>query len=171
MVPVVTVPVPATLEDIRVERSGDIFPSARLEGLRTALVLFAAGFYGRQDAFWIAEAGLRATCVDIDREKIQHMATLYPKGWSFVCDDVFEYVKTAESWRLRWDIVTVDCKSDLFDNASRMVDTWCDRAKRIVILGSDGLSLIVPPNDWTVVDVIHRSDHEGGVYWTVMERA
>ena len=63
-------------------RPRELYPRRVLDGLTTALVLFAAAFHGRQDAIWIAKAGMNGTCVDIDAEKLEEMKVAYPAAGS-----------------------------------------------------------------------------------------
>jgi hypothetical protein len=59
-----------TLDDIRDDGRGDVFPRGLLRPTDTALCLFAAGFLGANDVYWLYEAGLQeVTCVDTDAER------------------------------------------------------------------------------------------------------
>lgn len=162
-----TTTAPRTREDIRDEEAGESFPQYLLVGCETALVLFAAGFLGKQDAFWIAEAGLTATCIDSDAERLGEMMPLYPYRWAFLHDDAFDY---ATDTRRKWDVVTVDCPSGAFARCSGMVDVWCSRARVAVVLGTGFRTIVTAPEGWRVTERRRRSSHDGGVYWTVLER-
>ena len=61
------------------ESERHLYPVEALRGLRTALMGFCAAFLGRQDCVWVEEAGLVATCVDTDAERLFEMAGLYPE--------------------------------------------------------------------------------------------
>lgn len=108
---------PTTFEQIREERRGDLYPRHLLVGCQNALVLFAAGFYGANDAYWIAEAGLEAICVDIDAEKLAVMKELYPRNWRFVQNDYLGYLNTLPT-QFRYDVVSVDCPSSLIPHCA-----------------------------------------------------
>lgn len=159
--------VPQTREEIRDDAIGATFPCALLDGKRTALVLFAAGFHGKQDAFWVAEAGLVATCVDSDEVLLGEMAVLYPAEWRFQLADAYEY---AASTRRTWDVVTVDCPSGQFARASSSVAVWCSCARSAVVLGTGIRTTVDAPDGWYVSGRRRRSAYDGGVYWTVLER-
>lgn len=93
--------IPSSLADIS---PGYPFPYP-LSGVRSALVLFAAGWYGKNDAYWIAMADVpEVTCIDIDEEKMSIMEDIYPIDWNFIVGDVFQYEFDRE-----WDIITADC--------------------------------------------------------------
>lgn len=146
----------------------NVYPSRVLEGQRTALVLFAAGFLGRQDAYWIHKAGLRAVCVDIDAEKLLEMAGLYPADWLFADVDAYRFCQHAT---IRWDVVSLDPPTGQFAAVAEKVDLWCARANHAVILGSGPDFHVKTPEGWTVTETLQRSEYRGGVYWTVLERA
>lgn len=155
-----------TLAEVYSEPEGRAYPRHILEGCESALVLFAAAFDGRQDAYWIAEAGMRATCVDI--RSMNRMSRLYPAVWEFIEADAFEFCETTGG---QWDIVSIDCPSGAFQQCADMVGLWCDLARVAVILGN-GLDVLVhPPAGWRLTEMRRRSDFRGGVYWAVLERA
>ncbi len=157
---------PLTYESIRSEGDGAVFPRDVLYGMEDALVFFAAGFYGRQDAFWIAEAGMRATCIDIRCENLNAMKDVYPSDWEFICRDV---------WQARYeypmvDVVTVDCGSQDFERVAAYADRFCALARHFAILGTGENSMLVAPPGFELNRLIKRSDYAGGTYWAVLER-
>jgi hypothetical protein len=159
-----------TLEQVRVGAAARLYPRDRLEGCETALVLFAAAFHGQQDAIWMADAGLTATCVDVDAEKLGEMEAVYPAGWEFVQEDAFEYTISADiEHRRTWDVVSLDCPSNLFDECADFLPLWCELANRAVILGTGVSTVVEPPPAWRVTERLRRSNFLGGVYWTVLE--
>lgn len=155
-----------TLDKIRNQAAGGVYPVGLLEQCDTALVLFAAGFYGRQDAIFIADAGLTATCVDNDYEKLRAMTSIYPDGWEFIAADVFAY--TASTLRV-WDLVSIDTPSDSFQRCADEIAWWCSFAEKAVVLGCGETTEIAPPTGWVVSEMQRRSDFKGGVYWAVIE--
>jgi hypothetical protein len=156
-----------TLEQVRAGSSPALYPCVVLEGCETALVLFAAAFYGQQDAIWIAEAGMSATCVDLDAARLAEMSSMYPSDWEYVTGDVFDFAWAAQD---RWSVVSIDCPSNLFDKCADWIDTWCRLARKAVILGTGVGTEVDPPPGWTITEVLPRSSFQGGVYWTVVER-
>jgi hypothetical protein len=156
-----------TLQNVREGANPKLFPRHALVGCNDALVLFAAAFYGKQDAVWIADAGLTATCVDIDEAKLEVMAAAYPDDWTFVTGDCFEFATVAGQ---QWDVVSIDCPSNEFGRCAELLPLWCLLARKVVLLGSGLLSQVVPPDGWLVTDTVHRSNYTGGVFWSVVER-
>jgi hypothetical protein len=159
--------VTVSLADIRATADGT-YPVRVLEGCETALLLFAAGFHGRQDGIFVADAGLTATCVDIRPERLHDMAAVYPSAWEFLVDDAFDYVEQTER---QWDVVSVDCPSGMFQRCADLIETWCDLARRVVVLGASAESArsVRRPLPWAMTSLVKRSDYRGGVYWAVME--
>lgn len=163
---------PATLHDVRAE-AGHSYPLESLVGCETALMLYAAGFYGRQDCIFVADAGLRATCVDLDAERLETMKQLYPDSWEFVTMDALAYACTWRAAHRKWDVVSVDPPSSQFDVVANRLEWLCDVARYSVIIGT-GLGLehqLSIPNGWALKETIRRSDYLGGVFWSVLERS
>lgn len=156
-----------TLETIRKTAAPELYPRHMLAGCTDALVLFAAAFHGMQDAVFLADAGLDATCVDVDHGKLDEMTLVYPEGWEYVHGDVFEYATTTNR---SWDLVSLDPPSNLFDRCAELLPLWCLLANRAVILGHGHDTAIVPPTGWAATFKMWRSTFAGGCYWTVLER-
>lgn len=155
-----------TLERVRANANPDLYPRRVLEGRNSALVLFAAGFHGAQDAIWINDAGMTATCVDVNHKMLGEMVLAYPMTWEYVHGDAFEYAELTER---QWDVVTIDCPTSLFDRCSEELPLWCALARRAVVLGTGIGTEVDPPAGWKVTEVVPRSRFQGGVYWTVIE--
>jgi hypothetical protein len=156
-----------TLESVRGQADPASFPIDALEGCETALVLFAAAYYGRQDALWVADAGLRATCVDSDSEKLVAMHHIYPGDWKMVVADVYEWASAADG---KWDVVTLDPFTNDFVRCADLIGTWCRLARRAVVLGTGPKSAVTAPAGWRITSVQKRSDFRNGVFWTTLER-
>jgi hypothetical protein len=161
---------PATLEEIRDVGAGESYPRRLLDECDDALVLFAAGFLGMQDAFWVAEAGKRATCVDIRPDLLAGMAAVYPEDWEFVTGDVYDYTERMELVGRRWDLVSLDCPSSHFDRCAELAGLWCRLAGRAVVLGTSGRTALAAPDGWEVTERRFRSMNYGGTFWAVLER-
>lgn len=162
---------PASLAAVAWEDEADFYPRAALEGAGDALVLFAAGFWGRQDAVWVARAGLQATCVDIDGPKLEWMAGIYPPSWEFVRGTVFAYAAGMDGKR-QWDVVSLDPPTHLFQQCSGLVPLWARLARRAVILGCSARHLPETPDGWQALKPLQRSNFNGGVAWaTFMKEA
>lgn len=159
------------LADIRDLEAGAAYPGQLLEGCKTALVLFAAGFLGKQDAYWIAEAGLRALCVDSDGHKLEDMREMYPGDWAFDRGDVFDIARDAKKVGFQFDVVSLDPWTHDFQRCADSLDLWCSLARRAVILGTGHSTVVTVPEGWRITEVRKRSDYDGGVYWTCLEPA
>lgn len=155
-----------TLDSIRDLEAGVSYPGSLLRGRTDALVMFAAAWLGRQDAVWVAEAGLTATCVDNDGDRLEEMRALYPDDWQFVNADVYEFGATVDR---QWDVVSLDCPSGHFDRCAEHVQLWCDLARYAVILGTGFGTKVDVPDGWAVTDLRKRSTYMGGVWWTCLE--
>lgn len=159
---------PAPTMDEIAERADASFPSRVLAFGESALVLFAAGFYGKQDAYWVADAGMQATCVDVDADRLDAMAAVYPTDWDFIEADVYSWIEHAVG---QWDVVSVDCPTGHFERCAERLPQFCRLARRAVVLGAGAEhAALFPPEAWRVSDVVHRSDYApGGVFWAVVE--
>lgn len=156
---------PATLEQL--QEYDQNFPHDILIGHKTALVVFAAGFHGRQDAVWVKAAGLRATCVDTDADKLTEMEAMYPPDWEWVPMDAFEFAALS---RRKWDVVTLDPWTNQFTDCADALPTWCRLARHAVIIGTGRDTLLDVPDGWETSGRRQRSDYDGGVYWSILER-
>lgn len=156
-----------TLADVRAEGVRELFPTEKLVGMESALVLFAAAFLGRQDAVWVEEAGLVGTCVDNDQGALDRMQDLYPADWDFVTADAYQFARVTGG---RWDVVTIDCPTGQFEKVAEWLGVWCSIANAVVILGSQK-DAPQQPDGWKLADLIRRSDYiPGGVWWSVYEK-
>ncbi len=144
------------------------FPVELLKNGDTALVLFAAGFRGVQDAYWIREAGMDATCVDSDPVKLAEMAPLYPESWEFVQADAYNFA-LEQTDRRQWDIVTADPFTYEMDKCARFIHEWCRMARRAVVIGTKTDTYVEAPTGWKVTATVKRTDYDGGVYWKTLE--
>lgn len=147
------------------------FPTERLAGLDSALVLFAAAWLGKQDAVFAADQGLRGTCVDVDQEQLDRMQQIYPDGWEFRQADAFAFTRTWRAAGRRWDAVTVDCPTNLFERCATELELFCDVARRLVVLGTGRRTELVAPDGWKLSERLPRSSFRGGVQWAILERS
>ena len=164
---------PTVLRDIEHLYCGSVFPGPQFfEGCETALCLFSAAWHGRQDAYWIAKYGMRATCVDLDRGRLDEMREVYPRDWAFNREDVFVWTQRHQEVGSRWDVITLDPFTNLFERCADMLPTWCELANRVVVLGHGNYRLKEPPapEGWSQVSRVRRSDFKGGIYWLTYAR-
>jgi hypothetical protein len=155
---------PASLAEIRSDDRS--YPRSLLQRCETALVLFAAGFHGLNDGVFLADAGIRATCVDTDAEKLNEMLRIYPDDWTFVVADAYEYATVSG----KWDLVSVDPYTNQFQRCADLVDAWCALARVAVVLGTGVGTKVDPPAGWEITETRFRTSYDGGTFWTVLER-
>ncbi len=166
-----TVVAPTSLHKLIGEARVNPFPKHLLRGSKTALLLYAAGFHGRQDGVFVAEAGVQATCVDIDRQKLSEMEQVYPGDWDFIVDDALHYARSA--WT-NFSFVSVDCPSDKSDMCYRELHTFLTIAARALILT---VHEEMEEKSWRHPEIpgwrsttLRRSWYRGGTYWLCLER-
>jgi hypothetical protein len=159
---------PASIAEVR--RDASVFPQELLAGCHSALMLFCAAFYGRNDCVWVEEAGITdVLAIDVDARKLDAMREIYPASWIFACTDAFSAAHVLKAGYA--DLVCVDAfGGDDAERALSMLDDWCRLARKAVVLTTIGKAEHEAPNGWTS-RFVHRSDHLGGCYWLVLERA
>jgi hypothetical protein len=151
-----------------VSRDARDYPAHLLRYGGTGLCLFAARFYGVNDAIHMARAGMELTLVDT-AERVLEMGEMYG------CDDVhqgdaWEFADAARKVGWMWDAVSVDTYTG--DAARRSLDSldlWCSLARDVVtctyVRGQD----YTVPDGWA--DGKFMRNPRGGVYWLVLTRA
>ena len=164
-------PAPRTLADVSDPDGDTSYPRQLLRKGDTALILFAAGFHGRQDAWHCADRGLAGTCVDTDGALLAEMEAVYPEGWEWHEADVFSFAAHAALEERMWDVVSLDPFTNLMDRCAEDLPMWCLLARRAVILGSGRFTVVDAhvPAGWRISDQRFRSDFHGGVCWRVLE--
>lgn len=161
---------PETLADVPDDLARASFPHRLLADCESALLLFCAGLYGRNDGYWLEQAGIAdVTGIDLDEEKLAHMMSLYPESWIFQVGDAFN-VQPERTF----DLVCVDAPTQLTARAASEVDRWCSLAEKAVVLGLHWEPLVSTgftfPERWTATELSKRANHRGGTYWLVLER-
>lgn len=159
-------PPPASFAHLEATGRGDVFPHDLLEGCGSALCLFSAAFWGRQDVLWLALAGITGTCVDRDGEKLEEMRKFYPAGWEFVEADCFDHAATVGADAV--DVVTVDCWSNQFQECADLAPEWTRIARRLVLIASGVDTKTEAPDGWQALPRMLRSSYLGGIYWTIL---
>ena len=161
---------PRSLKDVQDLECGVSFPGPYLAGSETALCLFSAAWHGKQDAFWVNHAGMTATCVDLDQERLDEMAAIYPNTWSFARADAFEFAEAAADEGERWDVVTLDPFTNVFQRVADELPLFCALANNVVMHATGPDTQVTAPSGWRVATMLKRSTFRGGVWWTVLER-
>lgn len=158
------------LAELRRSSSPATFPRFALRDASSALVLFAAAFRGTNDAVFVEEAGLVATCVDVDGRGLEEMRRIYPDDWEFVTADAFEWIPNTVARGERWDVVTADpFTGSAMIRTLEMLEAICELSRDVVIVGiTDDLELENPPG-WEIVDVVERNASRR-TSWAVLQR-
>jgi hypothetical protein len=156
------------------------YPHELLAGCRSGLLLFASGRAGAADGHWFREAGIASvTAVDWDEQTLDAMQDLYPRCWSFLRCDAFEFARDAAARGRRWDVVSADAPSQYAPELVARLPIWCALASRFVtatlfrhcFAGEPLLrELPAPPEGWRWRELRWRAAFRGGVYWLIGER-
>lgn len=101
----------------------------------SALMLFGCAFGGDNDCRYVRAAGLLdVTVVDYDPEAIAKMKVGYPPEWSFVCQDVYDFVPRDGGY----DVVVADPWGG--DDMDKVHDTIIPRlvsiSNKMLVVGS-----------------------------------
>jgi hypothetical protein len=154
-----------TLEHVAMEARP--YPTYLLETAETGLCLFSAAFMGHNDVVHFALEDVRTTCVDVDAEKLDAMAALYPDDWAFVCADAWEFAKDAAENGVRWDVVSVDTfRGNATERSLANLDVWCAIADKAVVATLEDGQTHEVPEGWSAQ--LFRRNSE--VFWLVLTR-
>ena len=154
-----------TLEHVACEARP--YPTYLLEGAETGLCLFSAAFMGHNDVIHFALENVRATCVDVDQEKLHALAALYPDDWWFICRDAWEFAEDAAAKGIRWDVVSVDTfRGNATERSLTTLELWCSIAEKAVVATLEDGQEYEPPKGWTA-HVLRRNSE---VMWLVLTR-
>lgn len=127
-----------TLDDVR-KSANTAYPSDLLSGCQTGLLLFGAGFYGRNDGIHFYDAAIDATVVDSDSVKVQDMYGIYVVGdrslerWDWIITDAFEYMRNVGIHEY-WDVVSVDCPMNLIPRCYGHADQFAASANKLLTI-------------------------------------
>lgn len=152
----------------RINRSARPYPAYVLPVYGTGLCLFAAGFLGWNDVIHMVRNEMKIDCVDVDKEKLWEMASLYPSGLAYHVEDAWAFAERAVHDGRKWDVVSVD--PFFGDAASRAWETlylWTSLASQAVTLTVKTDTHLNVPDGWTG-SFFPRSDSAA---WLVMQRA
>lgn len=144
------------------------YPTHLLTDCETGLCLFAAAFLGHNDAIHFAEAGIKTTCVDVDGDRLEIMADLYPEEWHFVCRDAWTFARHHRDKGHTWDVVSVDTfTGDAMDRSMESLDLWLSLATRAVVVGTTTYPIVLPAYLNVKASYYERA---AGIYWLCLER-
>ena len=149
-----------------VSRNARDYPVHLLREGGTALCLFAARFYGVNDAVHMARNCMHLTLVDIS-ERVIEMAHMYDCAGAVA--DAWDFADLNRSYGHQWDAVSVDCYTgDANRRALDDLELWCSLANDVVtVTHVNGMSYTVP-DGWK--DGLFERNPRGGVNWLVLTR-
>lgn len=154
-----------TLEHVAMEARP--YPTYLLEDAKTGLCLFSAAFQGHNDVIHFALESVQTVCVDIDSEKLDALAELYPEDWRFICRDAWEFAKEAAKKGGHWDVVSVDTfRGNATERSLADLGVWCAIADRAVVATLEDGQTYEVPEGWT--PQLFRRNSE--VFWLVLTR-
>ena len=172
---------PTSIDQIGQEAYRVIFPTDLLPGMETALLLFCAGFWGKNDGIFVFEAGVaRVTGIDMDAERIAQMRVLYPiENWHLFVNDVYQWTEATlmHDDHRTWDVVILDPALTQMGRCHEAIPDWCSLAARTVIMGTDqdtvdgynlqALSSPFVPDGWEITRVTRRNEI---AHWVVLQK-
>lgn len=145
-------------------REARVYPAYLLKEGGTGLCLFAARFYGVNDAIHMARQRMTITLVDI-APRVEEMAEMY--GAEFFQADAWEI---AEGWREdgdMWDAVSCDTfTGDPMTRSLASLELWCSLARDVVTVTHTPGAPWEAPDGWKG-EVFARNDR---VNWLVLTR-
>ena len=157
---------PVTLSEplSRVADDACDYPAGVLREGGTGLCLFAARFYGINDAIHMAQRGMQLTLVDTSA-RVLEMAEMYECDGHMV--DAWAFAQMAQRNGWEWDAVSVDCYTgDANTRALADLELWCSLARDVVtVTHVTGQSYRVPAG-WS--DSLFERRSRGGVNWLVL---
>jgi hypothetical protein len=154
----------------RISRHARVYPGWLLPYGGTGLILFAAAFYGRNDAIHFARKHMACDCVDVDATNLNRMRAVYPDTFTFHHGDAWEFATGAAGRCESWDVVSVDpFLGDAAARASDTINLWCRLACHLVTLTieKDQVETIDIPAGWAG-DYLPRT-LDGRVGWLILQ--
>jgi hypothetical protein len=169
------------------------FPEHLLGGVRSAAMFFSGAFAGANDVDYVYAAGVPEVLLnDIDASFFAPMQAKFADrpGWEYVEDDAFDLARELGEQGRRFDLVVCDpftgspMKHVLFSH----LPAFLDLTEGALVAGVAANVLeergVVEPSpevltkvlsdahDAEIVctELVHRSDHAGGVWWSVLRR-
>jgi hypothetical protein len=159
---------PVVLEGRLAELSAEAraYPVHLLRDGGTGLCLFAARFYGVNDAINMKRNNMDLTLVDTS-DRVFEMGDIYGCP-GYLCD-AWDY---AEAWREKerqWDAVSVDTYTgDICRRSLDSLELWCSLARDVVTATHVlGMPYTVPAG-WS--DSLFDRNPKNGVNWLVLTR-
>jgi hypothetical protein len=149
----------------RISREAREYPAYLLRQGGTGLCLFAARFYGVNDAVHMARAEMTLTLVDLS-ERVIEMGEMYgARVWR---GDAWMF---AEDYRGKetWDAVSVDTYTgDAATRSLASLELWCSLAKDVVTCTHVSGQPYTVPDGWT--GALFPRNERKSINWLVLTR-
>lgn len=143
------------------------YPADLLPEGGTALALFAAAFLGANDSIHFARKDMTVTCVDVDGKRLRRMEGLYPKDWTFLCEDAWSYAAGSAFLEYTWDVVSADTfLGNATERSMESLNLWCSLARKMVTATIRNRQAYTVPEGWRA-QVFPRS---AVASWLVLQR-
>lgn len=152
-----------------ISREARVYPAHLLREGGTGLCLFAARFYGVNDAIHMARNNMGLTLVDTS-ERVHEMASIYfERGDTLaVQGDAWECAAKWQAQGDKWDAVSCDTfTGDPMTRSLNSLELWCSLARDVVTVTHTPHAPYAVPDGWKGW-LFPRNDR---VNWLVLERA
>jgi hypothetical protein len=151
-----------------VSRDARAYPAHLLRQGGEGLCLFAARFFGINDAVHMARAGMSLTLVDT-APRVFEMADMY--GCAAQQMDAWDFGEIARTAGDMWDAVSVDTYTgDATTRSLSTLELWCSLARDVVTCTHVRGQEYTVPDGWRDEGFFMRNPR-GGVHWLVLTRA
>ena len=149
-----------------VSRDARAYPVHLLREGGTGLCLFAARFYGINDAIHMARNEMDITLVDISG-RVLEMRDMY--DCTAAMWDAWEFAEDARGRGETWDAVSVDTYTgDATTRSLGDLELWCSLARDVVTCTHVTGQPYTVPDGWK--DWLFERNPRGGINWLVLER-
>lgn len=158
---------PVVLEGRLGELSAEarVYPAHLLREGGTGLCLFAARFYGVNDAIHMKRNNMEIDLVDTS-ERVYEMGEIY--GADAHLHDAWEFAERFASQGMKWDAVSCDTfTGDPMTRSLASLDLWCSLARDVVTVTHTPGAPYTVPDGWKG-ELFPRNDR---VNWLVLTRA
>jgi hypothetical protein len=149
-------------------REARAYPAHLLRQSGEGLCLFAARFFGINDAIHMARSEMDITLVDTSA-RVWDMAVMYD-GCVAHQTDAWEFADVAREAGDQWDAVSVDTYTgDATTRSLGNLQLWCMLARDVVTCTHVNGQEYEVPEGWA--DAMMERNPRGGVNWLVLTRA
>ena len=150
-----------------VSKDARAYPVHLLRQGGSGLCLFAARFYGINDAIHMKRNEMSLTLVDV-APRVLEMRIMYE--CAAVQTDAWEFAEWSRDQGEQWDAVSVDTYTgDATTRSLGDLELWCSLARDVVTCTHVTGQPYTVPEGWR--DWLFERNPRGGINWLVLERA